>query len=107
MHRRLFGRCYTKHLAVLHAQHSHGDPTALVLRMVSKGYNVARWLSRNKWIYKRGGKGSWGGYQDKVQREVLHHKTTADERSDGTEKVTAQVRANPKGLVYLSGAVGR
>lgn len=41
-----------------------------------------------------------------MQREVLHHKTTTVERSDGTEKVTVQVRVTPKGLVYLSEVFG-
>lgn len=60
------------------------------------------YLSGNKWIYKRPGNASWTAYQDKIQQGLLEHKTTTVNRSDGSEKVTEQVRVTPKGLTKLA-----
>lgn len=60
------------------------------------------YLSRNKWIYKRTGSSSWTAYQDKIQQGLLEHKTTEVTRSDGSVKVTDQVRVLPKGLAKLA-----
>lgn len=59
-------------------------------------------LSSNKWIYKRAGNSHWLGYQDKVQSGYLEHKVTEVTRSDGTTKITEQVRVTPKGLTKLA-----
>lgn len=59
-------------------------------------------LSANKWIYKRTGNSSWSAYQDKIQKGLLEHKTTIVNRSDGSEKITEQVRVTPKGLAKLA-----
>jgi len=59
-------------------------------------------LSNHKWIYRRGGKSSWIGYQDKVQCGYLEHKVSTIERPDGTEKSVSQVRITPKGLTKLA-----
>jgi len=60
------------------------------------------YLSEKKWIYKRQGNSSWTAYQDRIQQGVLEHKTTTVNRSDGSEKVTEQVRVTAKGLVRLA-----
>lgn len=59
-------------------------------------------LSSGKWIYKRAGNSHWLGYQDKVQAGYLEHKVTEVTRSDGTTKITEQVRVTPKGLAKLA-----
>lgn len=59
-------------------------------------------LSSGKWIYKRAGNSHWLGYQDKVQAGYLEHKITEVTRSDGTTKITEQVRVTPKGLAKLA-----
>lgn len=59
-------------------------------------------LQQNKWIYKRAGCEHWVGYQNKLQQQLLEHKTTTVTRTDGSEKITEQVRVTPKGLSKLS-----
>jgi len=56
------------------------------------------WLAHNGWIYKRPGGAAWLGYQTKCNTGLLEHKSTTVLRSDGTEKITEQVRVTPKGL---------
>lgn len=60
------------------------------------------WLRRNHWIYRRMGTSHDVGYQSKVGQGLLEHKVTTVYRSDGTEKVTEQVRVTPKGLARLA-----
>ena len=55
-----------------------------------------------KWIYKRAGNANWLGYSDKVQAGYLEHKVTEVTRSDGSTKITEQVRITPKGLAKLA-----
>jgi anti-repressor protein len=59
-------------------------------------------LSAHKWIYKRAGATNWIAYQDKLQQMLLEHKTTVVSRTDGTEKMTEQVRITGKGLTKLA-----
>lgn len=63
------------------------------------------WLSFNKWIYKRTGGSGWVAYQDKLQKFVLEHKVTVVSRTDGSEKVTEQVRITAKGLTKLANLI--
>lgn len=63
------------------------------------------WLSTHKWIYRRTGGAGWLAYQDKIQQGVLEHKITTVRRSDGSEKMTEQVRVTPKGLTKLAGSI--
>lgn len=63
-------------------------------------------LSANKWIYRRMGT-SWIAYQDKLQQGLLEHKITTVERSDGSEKLTQQVRVTSKGMAKLSTIIGQ
>lgn len=58
-------------------------------------------LRSNGWIYRRTGSDHDVAYQSKLVTGVLEHKTTTVYRSDGTEKVTTQVRVTPKGLAML------
>lgn len=61
------------------------------------------WLSQHKWIYKRGGKGEWIGYQDKIQSGYLSHSQHTHYSSRlGADQVTTRVRVTAKGLTKLA-----
>lgn len=60
------------------------------------------WLSHNGWIYKRANSPTWLGYQPKCNQGLMEHKTTTVLRSDGSEKITEQVRITAKGLSMLA-----
>src|SRR5260364_238869 len=60
------------------------------------------WLHSNRWIYRRPGNAGWLAYQDKLQSQVLQHKVVTIAHSDGSERVTEQVRVTAKGLTRLS-----
>ena len=63
------------------------------------------WMAQNGWIYKRNGSASYLGYQSKTASGMLEHKVTVVSRSDGSEKITEQVRVTPKGLSHLAKVV--
>lgn len=60
------------------------------------------WLTSHKWIYRRMGTSTWIGYQEKIQTGYLEHKITTYSTSDGTEKMTEQVRITSKGMARIS-----
>lgn len=60
------------------------------------------YLRANKWIYNRPGCPHPVAYQDKLQQMLLEHKTTTVNRTDGSEKITEQVRITAKGLAKLA-----
>jgi len=60
------------------------------------------WLTSHKWIYRRMGSSTWIGYQEKIQTGYLEHKITTYSTSDGTEKITEQVRITSKGMARIS-----
>lgn len=59
-------------------------------------------LSMRRWIYKRDGRGSWIGYQDKVQQGLIRHSEHRYTDSSGTEQLRAQVYLTPKGITRLA-----
>ncbi|UOO89536.1 phage antirepressor KilAC domain-containing protein [Vitreoscilla massiliensis] len=64
------------------------------------------WLSQHKWIYKRDGKGSWIGYQDKIQTGYLHHSEYRYfSKSQQVELLSTQVLVTPKGLARIARAI--
>ncbi|CAI2936065.1 phage antirepressor KilAC domain-containing protein [Aminobacter niigataensis] len=63
------------------------------------------WLRQNGWIYRRPGSGHDLGYQSKTTNGLLEHKVTTVLRSDGSEKVSEQVRVTPKGLTKLASLI--
>lgn len=73
------------------AKHLQVQPAALFKTLQGRG-----------WIYRRAGGKGWVAYQNRLQQGVLEHKITTVERSDGTEKVTEQVRVTAKGLAKLA-----
>lgn len=58
-------------------------------------------LRSHGWIYSRPGTADVA-YQAKLASGLLEHKTTTVHRSDGSEKVTTQVRVTSKGLARLA-----
>ncbi len=63
------------------------------------------WLRQNGWIYKRPGSAYHLGYHSKISAGLLEHKITTVHRSDGSEKVTEQVRITAKGLTRLAALI--
>jgi len=61
-----------------------------------------RWLQSNKWIYRRAGGAGFIGYQDKIQQGCLEHKVNTVQRTDGSDKMTEQVRVTAKGISKLA-----
>lgn len=64
--------------------------------------DLFRFLRSHSWIYKRPGTDHEVAYQSKLTTGLLEHKTTTIHRSDGSEKITTQVRVTPKGLARLA-----
>lgn len=65
--------------------------------------DLFRHMNTHKWIYRRpGGNRSWIAYQEYIQRGYLEHKVTTISKSDGSEKMSEQVRVTPKGITKLS-----
>lgn len=64
--------------------------------------DLFEWLARNKWIYKRAGSQNWLGYQAHVINGDVEHKVSTILRSDGSEKVSEQVRITAKGVAKLA-----
>jgi len=61
-----------------------------------------QFLRSHRWVYTRAGCNETIAYQDKLVSALLEHKTTTVTRSDGSEKVTTQVRVTSKGLTRLA-----
>lgn len=64
--------------------------------------DVFDWLQGNGWIYSRPGVAGYLGYQRKTAASLLEHKITTVLRTDGSEKVTEQIRVTAKGLTKLA-----
>ena len=60
------------------------------------------YLNSHEWIYRRTGNKNWLAYQDKIKQGLLEHKVTEVSLSDGTGRISEQVRITPKGLTRLS-----
>lgn len=65
------------------------------------------WLQTNGWIYRRAGNGHWVGRQPKVNVGYLDHRLEEVTRSDGSTKITEQVRITAKGMAKLGEAFGQ
>lgn len=64
--------------------------------------DLFKFLRTHNWIYRRPGTDHDLAYQSKLAAGLLEHKTTTVHRSDGSEKITTQVRVTPKGLTRLA-----
>lgn len=74
---------------------------AAKLLQVTRPKDLFSLLQRERWIYRRTGSTTYVGYQDKIQQSLIEHKVTEITRSDGSQKVTQQVRITPKGLAKI------
>lgn len=63
--------------------------------------DLFKWLSRNKWIYKRAGGKHWIAYQTILQKNLMKHKIMTTE-VDGKERVFEQVRITAEGLTKIA-----
>lgn len=60
------------------------------------------WLIDKRWIYRRGGAGSFLGYQDRIMAGYLDHVTAVIDTPSGGHKITERVRITAKGLARLA-----
>lgn len=58
-------------------------------------------MQSNGWIYRRAGNAHWVGRQHKVNAGYLDHRVEEVTRSDGSTKITEQVRVTGKGMAKL------
>ncbi|MEM6683716.1 MAG: phage antirepressor KilAC domain-containing protein, partial [Pseudomonadota bacterium] len=66
-----------------------------------------QWLSAERWIFKRGGKGPWIAYQDRIQ---LGYMSTREHRwttEYGEERSSAQALITPKGMTKLASMLAK
>ncbi|MDR8069433.1 phage antirepressor KilAC domain-containing protein [Burkholderia cenocepacia] len=92
---------YAAALVRLSAAEGSVNITAAAKSLKVKPTFLFSWLSRERWIYRRGG-GRWSAYQVAIMRGVLEHRTATIHRDDGTDKAVAQVLVTPKGLAELA-----
>ena len=64
--------------------------------------DLFRWLSENKWIYRRNGNKSYLAYQNRIQQGVMEHKITTYINGDGAEQIHEQARITSKGIALLA-----
>jgi len=62
------------------------------------------YMKAHLWIFMRVGTSHWVGRAEKLNAGYLEHKVTTIHRTDGTERITTQVRVTPKGLAKLAEA---
>ena len=76
--------------------------TAAAKHLQVRPKDLFRWLSENKWIYRRNGNKSYLAYQNRIQQGVLEHKITTYINGDGAEQIHEQARVTPKGITLLA-----
>jgi len=76
--------------------------TAKTLQVRPK--DLIAWMKAHLWIFMRVGTSHWVGRAEKLNAGYLEHKVTTIHRTDGTERITTQVRVTPKGLAKLAEA---
>ncbi len=81
--------------------------TAAAKHLQVRPKDLFRWLSENKWIYRRNGNKSYLAYQNRIQQGVLEHKITTYINGDGAEQIHEQARVTPKGLTKLAEVFAR
>ena len=78
--------------------------TAAAKHLQVRPKDLFRYLSENRWVYRRNGNKNYLAYQGRIQQGLLEHKITTQILSDGSERVYEQARVTPKGLARLSEA---
>lgn len=71
-------------------------------------YRLIRWLSENRWMYRRVNSKPWLAYQARIQQGLVANKVsvigTADE---GDTRCASQFRITPKGMAILAAKVAQ
>lgn len=63
--------------------------------------DMFQYLQSEKWIYRRAGNGHFVGFQSKIGQGLIDHRVEEVTRSDGSVKITEQVRITAKGMAKL------
>lgn len=69
--------------------------------------DLFQWLQSEKWIYRRAGNGHFVGFQSKIGHGLIDHRVEEVTRSDGSTKITEQVRITAKGMAKLGEVFGQ
>lgn len=69
--------------------------------------DLFQWLQSEKWIYRRAGNGHFVGFQSRITQGLIDHRVEEVTRSDGSTKITEQVRITAKGMAKLGELFGR
>lgn len=68
--------------------------------------DLFQYLQTERWIYRRAGNGHFVGFQSRIGQALIDHRVEEVTRSDGTTKITEQVRITAKGMAKLGEAFG-
>lgn len=66
-----------------------------------KRKDLTKFMSHNRWIYRRAGSKNWIAYQEKIQAGYLTHKIYTYQK-DGEEKISESVVVTGKGMAKLA-----
>lgn len=69
--------------------------------------DLFQWLQSEKWIYRRAGNGHFVGFQSRITQGLIDHRVEEVTRSDGSTKITEQVRITAKGMAKLGEVFGQ
>lgn len=69
--------------------------------------DLFQYLQSEKWIYRRAGNGHFVGFQSKIGQGFIDHRVEEVTRSDGSVKITEQVRITAKGMAKLGEVFGQ
>ncbi|MFZ5958850.1 phage antirepressor KilAC domain-containing protein [Pseudomonas knackmussii] len=66
-------------------------------------YRLTRWLSENRWMYRRVNTKPWLAYQTRIQQGLVANKVSVIGTTDeGDQRCASQFRITPKGLAVLA-----
>lgn len=69
--------------------------------------DLFQYLQTERWIYRRAGNGHFVGFQSKIGQGLIDHRVEEVTRSDGSTKITEQVRITAKGMAKLGEVFGQ
>ena len=112
---------YTEKVIVLEGRVSELQPKAVALDRIAntdgslclmdaaktlqvRPKDLIAYMKAHLWIFMRVGTSHWVGRAEKLKPGFLEHKVTTIHRTDGTERITTQVRVTPKGLAKMAEA---
>lgn len=66
-------------------------------------WRLIRWLSANRWMYRRANSKPWLAYQERIQRGLVVSKVSVIGTTDeGDARCASQFRITPKGMAILA-----